>query len=78
MSLASMLKDLMTVLNLLPFRYLFLICHFTIVKTGDTTNILYKPCCYADSHVTVINPTDTSCLHFPVDFRGFYCVTCIN
>ena len=29
-------------------------------------------------HVSVINPKDTSCLHFPVDFKSFYCSTCIN
>lgn len=68
MSLVSMLKDHMTLLKLLPFHYLFLMSHLTIVKIGDSTNILYQPCCHADSHVNVINPTDTSCLHFPIAF----------
>ena len=29
-------------------------------------------------HVTVFNPTYQSSLHFPFDFMGFYCFTCIN
>ena len=74
-NLVSMLKDHVTLLNLLNlcgFRYpfvIFLMCRLTIVKIGDTTNILYKPRFHADRSRGVINPTDTSCLHFPIGFR---------
>ena len=74
-NLVSMLKDHVTLLNLLNlcgFRYpfvIFLMCRLTIVKIGNTTNILYKPRFYADRSRGVINPTDTSCLHFPIGFR---------
>ena len=67
-----MLKDHVTLLNLLNlcvFRYpfvIFLMCRLTIVKIGDTTNILYKPRFHADRSHGVINPTDTSCLHSPL------------
>ena len=49
MSLVSMLKDHVTLLNLLNlngFRYpfvIFFMYRLTIVERGDTTNILYKP-----------------------------------
>ena len=74
-NLVSMLKDHVTLLNLLNlcgFRYpfvIFLMCRLTIVEIGDTTNILYKPRFHADWSRGVINPTDTSCLHFPIGFR---------
>ena len=54
MSLVSMLKDHVTVLNLLdlcgfrnPF-VIFLMCRLTIVKIDETTNILYKLRFHAD------------------------------
>ena len=83
-SLVSMLKDHVTLLNLLNlcvFRYpfvIFLMCRLTIVKIGDTTNILYKPRFHTDRSRGVINPTGTSCLHFPIDFRIIYYFTCIK
>ena len=49
MSLVSMLKDHVTLLNLFNlcgFRYPFVsfwMCRLTIVKIDDTTNTLYKP-----------------------------------
>jgi len=54
MSLVSMLKDHVTLLNLFNlcgFRYpfvIFLMCRLTIVKIGDATNTLYKPHFHAD------------------------------
>ena len=49
-----MLKDHMTLLNLLnlhgfcyPLNF-FGVCCLTIVKIGDTTNVLYKPRFHAD------------------------------
>ena len=53
MSLVSMLKDHVTLFNLLylcGFRYplVILMGRLTIVKIGDTTNILYKPHFHAD------------------------------
>ena len=78
--LVSMLKDHVT-LHLCGFRHpfvIFLMCRLTIVKIGDTTNILYKLRFHADRSRGVINPTDTSCLHFPIDFRVIYYFTCIN
>ena len=83
-NLVSMLKDHVTLLNFLNlcgFRYpfvIFLMCRLTIVKIGDTTNILYKPRFHADRSHGVINPTDTSCLPFPIDFRVIYYFTCIK
>ena len=54
LSLVSMLKDHMTLLNLLnlhgfcyPLNF-FGVCCLTIVKIGDTTNVLYKPRFHAD------------------------------
>ena len=61
----------------LPFRYFFM-CRLTIVKIGDTTNILYKPRFHADRSRGVIDPTDTSCLPFSIDFRVIYYFTCIK
>ena len=55
MSLVSMLKDHVTLLNLLDlcgFRYpfiIFLCVVRTIVKIVGTTNILYKPRFYTDT-----------------------------
>lgn len=54
MNFVSMLKDHVTILNLLnlcgfPYPFvIFLMCRRTIVKIGDTTNILYKPPFHAD------------------------------
>ena len=82
-SLVSMLKDHVTLFNLLnlcfslPFRYFFM-CRLTIVKIGDTTNILYKSRFHADRSHGVIDPTGTSCLPFPIDFRVIYYFTCIK
>ena len=54
LSLVLMLKDHMTLLNLLnlhgfcyPLNF-FGVCCLTIVKIGDTTNALYKPHFHAD------------------------------
>lgn len=69
-NLVSMLKDHVTLLNLLNlcgFRYpfvIFLTCHLTIVKIDDTTNILTSLVFMLIGHVALlirqIHPVYTS------------------
>ena len=52
----------------LPFRYFFDVSSYDR-KNRRYYKYSYKPRFHADRSRGVINPTDTSCLHVPIDFK---------